>query len=44
VDEVPWAHLDIAGMAWAEKESGWQPKGATGFGVRLLVEWARGLG
>ena len=44
VDEVPWAHLDIAGTAWAEKESGWQPKGATGFGVRLLVEWARGLG
>ncbi len=44
VDEVPWAHLDIAGTAWAEKEDGWQPKGATGFGVRLLVEWARGLG
>jgi leucyl aminopeptidase len=44
VDEVPWAHLDIAGTAWAEKESGWQPKGATGFGVRLLVEWVRGLG
>jgi len=44
VDEVPWAHVDIAGTAWAEKESGWQPKGATGFGVRLLVEWARGLG
>ncbi len=44
VDEVPWAHLDIAGTAWAEKENGWQPKGATGLGVRLLVEWARGLG
>ncbi len=44
VDEVPWAHLDIAGTAWAEKDIGWQPKGATGFGVRLLVEWARGLG
>jgi leucyl aminopeptidase len=44
VDEVPWAHLDIAGTAWAEKEGGWQPKGATGFGVRLLVEWVRGLG
>lgn len=44
VDEVPWAHLDIAGTAWAEKENGWQPKGATGFGVRLLVEWARALG
>ncbi len=44
VNDVPWAHLDIAGTAWAEEESGWQPKGATGFGVRLLVEWARGHG
>lgn len=34
-----WAHLDIAGTAWAEEERGWQPKGATGVGVRLLVEW-----
>ncbi len=34
-----WAHLDIAGTAWAEEERGWQPKGATGIGVRLLVEW-----
>jgi leucyl aminopeptidase len=44
VDDVPWAHLDIAGTAWAEDVTGWQPKGATGFGVRLLVEWVRGLG
>ena len=43
VEGVPWAHLDIAGTAWADKKSGWQPKGATGFGVRLLVEWVRGL-
>jgi leucyl aminopeptidase len=33
---VPWAHLDIAGTAWGKKTRGLSPKGATGFGVRLL--------
>lgn len=33
---VKWAHLDIAGMAWAEKASHLYDKGATGFGVALL--------
>ncbi len=32
----PWAHLDIAGMAWATKDSPTTPKGATAYGVRLL--------
>jgi leucyl aminopeptidase len=32
----PWAHLDIAGTAWASKDTATAPKGATGFGVRLL--------
>ncbi|MCB5944464.1 leucyl aminopeptidase [Acidocella sp. KAb 2-4] len=36
VNGKPWAHLDIAGMAWASKDSAVAPKGATGFGVRLL--------
>ncbi len=36
VDGRPWAHLDIAGMAWASKDSACTPKGATAFGVRLL--------
>jgi len=36
VNEKPWAHLDIAGMAWATKDSAVVPKGATAFGVRLL--------
>ncbi|OYV35489.1 MAG: leucyl aminopeptidase [Acidocella sp. 20-61-6] len=36
VNGKPWAHLDIAGMAWAAKESAVTPKGATAFGVRLL--------
>ncbi len=36
---VPWAHLDIAGVAWADKPTGVGPKGATSFGVRLLNEF-----
>ena len=33
---TPWAHLDIAGVAWSTKEKATVPKGGTGFGVRLL--------
>ena len=36
VNNVPWAHLDIAGVTWSKKDSGLAPKGATAFGVRLL--------
>ncbi|MDE2580363.1 MAG: leucyl aminopeptidase [Rhodospirillales bacterium] len=36
VNDKPWAHLDIAGMAWSSKDAACTPKGATGFGVRLL--------
>ncbi|GFZ79389.1 putative cytosol aminopeptidase [Elstera cyanobacteriorum] len=36
VNDVPWAHLDIAGVAWSGKDKGVVPKGATGWGVRLL--------
>ena len=36
VNDKPWAHLDIAGTAWASKDDTVVPKGATGFGVRLL--------
>ena len=42
-DDIPWAHLDIAGMADNEKETHLNPKGATGFGVRLLVEYLERL-
>jgi leucyl aminopeptidase len=38
----PWAHLDIAGTAWAEESKPWQPKGATGAMIRTLIEVARG--
>lgn len=39
--EGPWAHLDIAGTAWAEDSKSWQPKGATGVIIRTLIEVAR---
>ncbi|MFY8150056.1 MAG: leucyl aminopeptidase [Prochlorococcaceae cyanobacterium] len=38
---VSWAHLDIAGTVWSDKGRGLDPAGATGFGVRTLVEWVR---
>ncbi|MGB8840119.1 MAG: leucyl aminopeptidase [Aliidongia sp.] len=36
VNKTKWAHLDIAGMAWSKKDAATVPKGATGYGVRLL--------
>jgi|HubBroStandDraft_1064217.scaffolds.fasta_scaffold00007_100 leucyl aminopeptidase len=36
VNGTKWAHLDIAGMAWNKKDAATGPKGATGYGVRLL--------
>lgn len=41
-DKYTWAHLDIAGMAWAGQGKSGQPKGGTGFGVRALIEYLRG--
>jgi leucyl aminopeptidase len=38
-NDIPWAHLDIAGTADTEKDLPYSPKGATGFGVRLLVDY-----
>ena len=38
VADVPWAHLDIAGPARSEEDNAYTPKGASGFGVRTLVE------
>jgi leucyl aminopeptidase len=40
-DATPWAHLDIAGVNWADKGDALTPKGASGFGVRLLDDVAR---
>ncbi len=38
--DLPWVHMDIAGTAWNEDAKPYQPKGATGVGVRTLVELA----
>ena len=43
VGETPWAHLDIAGSAW-DLGRAYVGKGASGYGVRLLVELARAYG
>jgi leucyl aminopeptidase len=40
VDERPWVHADIAGMAWGTSRN-YVGKGASGFGTRMLVELAR---
>ena len=44
VKDRPWAHLDIAGTAWAEDRKPYQPKGATGVAVRTLTELALSAG
>ncbi len=41
VGETPWVHIDIAGPSQSPKERGYYAKGATGFGVRTLVELVR---
>lgn len=38
--DIPWAHLDIANMAWSSANE-WKPDGSTGFGVRLLDQFVR---
>ncbi len=39
VKDTRWAHLDVAGPVWADKENSYNSVGATGFGVRTLVSW-----
>ena len=41
VGDTPWVHLDIAGTAWATQPGPYQPIGATGVGVRLLLDLLR---
>ena len=41
--KLPWAHLDIAGVADTEKELPLYAKGATGWGVRTLVRWLQAV-
>ena len=40
---VPWVHLDIAGPAYSESGTGYAPKGASGHGVRTLLQFLRSL-
>ncbi len=45
-EKTPWMHIDIAGVAWtqtATKEKPYNPKGATGFGVRLILDYLQNL-
>jgi leucyl aminopeptidase len=42
IKDTPWAHLDIAGPVWTEKEAGVNNSGATGFPVRTLINWVMG--
>ena len=37
--DMAWAHIDIAGPVWSDKGKGVNPAGATGYGVRTLVNW-----
>ena len=41
VDDVPWIHLDIAGLAWVEDSKPYIAKGPSGVGVRSILEWVR---
>jgi leucyl aminopeptidase len=41
VGDFTWAHLDIAGVSGTDEDSPYQPKGATGYGVRLLTQLLR---
>ena len=43
VGDRRWVHLDIAGTGRSDSDSGENPKGGTGFGVRLLVDWILSL-
>ncbi len=46
IEETPWVHIDIAGVAWTQagtKKKPYNPKGATGFGVRLVMDYLQNL-
>jgi leucyl aminopeptidase len=44
VEETPWIHLDIAGVAWQEESVPWLAKGPSGIAVRSLIELVRSFG
>jgi leucyl aminopeptidase len=44
VEDTPWIHLDIAGVAWVEDQKPWIASGPSGIAVRSIVEWVRSYG
>jgi leucyl aminopeptidase len=44
VEDTPWIHLDIAGLAWAEDSKPFIAKGPSGVAVRSILEWVRKYG
>tara|TARA_B100000963_G_scaffold128722_1_gene112328 strand:+ start:1070 stop:2548 length:1479 start_codon:yes stop_codon:yes gene_type:complete len=40
-NNIKWAHIDIAGTCWTDKNKGINPSGATGYGVRTLIHWIK---
>lgn len=42
-DTIPWAHIDIAGTAYVSEAKKYLPKYATGYGIRLMVEFLKNL-
>ena len=40
-EDIPWIHLDIAGLAWIEDARPYIAKGPSGFAVRSILEWVR---
>lgn len=43
VNNIPWIHLDIAGVSWFDTETSLTPEGASGIGARLVVDFLRRL-
>ena len=46
IENTPWVHMDIAGVAWTQigtKDKPYNPKGATGFGVRLIIDYLQNI-
>ncbi|MCX5962753.1 MAG: leucyl aminopeptidase [Cyanobacteria bacterium] len=39
IKDTTWAHMDVAGPVWTDKDKDYNPTGATGYGVRTLVDW-----
>tara|TARA_Y100000310_G_scaffold294203_1_gene324494 strand:+ start:7142 stop:8611 length:1470 start_codon:yes stop_codon:yes gene_type:complete len=41
VEKTPWVHIDIAGTSWLDNARDYYQKGATGFGVRLMIDYLK---